>query len=616
MCRNLRVVFIFVFLVLSCNLKREKSALFFTIGSTEQVPSTQAPAPIPPSNEENPTLIYSTASLVLTEGSSTSYTIQVSSAISETLVVNFTCSQTYITCPSSLSFNSSNWNTPQTVVLSIAHDSSITGLRTMQIQHSFTYKTQTQTSQTVDLTILDIDSANIIFNPTSPAPQIKEGTVTDSYTIVLTSIPSSNVTITLSFDSSKLMSINGNSSGTYTLTFTPVNYNIPQTLLFASPFDTGLGNRTVTVSHNVTSSDVNYNNFSLNNITVNIEGNSGGSVGLGSFQSGIVNAGFSSHSVTLSPAVDPAKAYVYCNFEYSSSSPNTAATCQLNPTGSQVVIQTGGGTWTKVNWYVVEMQTGLKVERGVSTFITGEDTKTTTLTNSFYLQSSFVILYTRTNSTNHANDAERLVKGKLLNSTTLELTRDKSNTAGMNVTVEWQVIELAGAKVVSGSTNITPTQTTKTVTLPNTVNLSKSFLIFNTSANSSVNGEEQNYYVRGRFASSNSLTFARDGSSGKVEINYFAIELVDSSTVQSGIGLLIGATSVMGVASLSPPVVTTRSMVVFSNSTSGSDISFQDSGTFSVLFNSSPIATQVQFTRFNHENHTCKIDWFVIEFPP
>jgi len=116
MCRNLRVVFIFVFLVLSCNLKREKSALFFTIGSTEQVPSTQAPAPIQTSNEENPTLIYSTASLVLTEGSSTSYTIQVSSAISETLVVNFTCSQTYITCPSSLSFNSSNWNTPQTVV--------------------------------------------------------------------------------------------------------------------------------------------------------------------------------------------------------------------------------------------------------------------------------------------------------------------------------------------------------------------------------------------------------------------------------------------------------------------------------------------------------------------
>jgi len=43
----------------------------------------------------------------------------------------------------------------------------------MQIQHSFTYKTQTQSSQTLNLTILDIDSANIILNPTSPTPKIK-----------------------------------------------------------------------------------------------------------------------------------------------------------------------------------------------------------------------------------------------------------------------------------------------------------------------------------------------------------------------------------------------------------------------------------------------------------
>lgn len=605
-------------IISSCNFHPKKSVFFFDLVEN---PATSTPLnpdepSLPSTAESNPTLIFSTTNLVLTEGSSTSYTIHLSSAVTETLTVNFTCSQTYITCPSAISFDSSNWNTPQIIILSIAHDVSVTGIRTMTISHSFVYKTQTQSSDTLNLTILDIDSANIQFSPSSPSPQIKEGTVTDFYTVVLTSAPSSNVSITITYDSSKLMSINGDSSGTYSLTFTPINYNTPQTLTFSAPFDTGLGNRNVTLSHNVTSSDLNYNGFTLSNVTVQIEGNSGGSVGWGSFQSGTQAAGFTSTSITLATAVNPSKAYVYCNFEYSSSSPSAAATCQLNGTGTQVIIQTGGNPNAKVNWYVVEMETGLKVERGNTTFTTGESTKVQTLSNSFYTQSSFVILYTRTNNTDHTNDAERLVMGSLTSSTSLELKRLKSNTAGMNVVVEWQVVELAGAKVLSGTTSINNAQTTKLVTLSESLNLSKSFLIFNTTAHQLTGGEEQNYYIRGNFNAANSLTFARDGSTGKVDISYFAIEMVDSSAVQSGSGVTVGATTTSVNVSLSPAVVVSRSMIVMSYSTSGSSVSFQDSGTFSAVFASSPTASQVNFNRFNHESHPCTLNWFVIEFPP
>lgn len=593
------------FLMNTCKFENKTSVLSFAFSEISPI-----------TNETNhPSLVISNTSLVLTEGNSKNYSISIDSSITESLTVNFHCSQNYITCPNSLQFDSSNWNIPQTISLSILHDAIITGVRSLIITHSFIYKGQTYTSSNLNLSILDIDTANIQFSPTSPSPQIKEGTVTDSYSIVLTSSPTADVTIQISYDSSKLLSINGNASGTYSLTFTSLNYNIPQTLTLSAPFDTGLGTRSVTLSHNVNSSDFNYHQFSIPNITVNIEENSGGSVGWGSFQSGTQNAGFTSTTIALPTSVNPSKTYVYCNFEYSSSIPSTVATCQLNGSGTGVILQTGGNPNAKVNWYVVEMQTGLKVERGSTTFVTSESTKTETLSSSFYTQSSFVILYTRTNDTNHTNDAERLVMGRLTNSTTLELTRLKSNTTGVNVTVEWQVVELSGAKVISGTVSLNNTQTSNSITLSENINLSKSFLIFNT-ASDLTNGEEQNYYVRGHFSASNSITFNRDGSNGKIDISYFAIEMVDSSTVQSGSGVAVGASSTSVNVSLSPSVVVNRSMIVMSYSTSGSDISYQDSGTFTASFNSSPTANQIIFQRYIHESHPCTINWYAIGFPP
>ncbi|MCX8000278.1 MAG: hypothetical protein N3A69_15225, partial [Leptospiraceae bacterium] len=67
---------------------------------------------------------------------------------------------------------------------------------------------------------------------------------------------------------------------------------------------------------------------------------------------------------------------------------------------------------------------------------------------------------------------------------------------------------------------------------------------------------------------------------------------------------------------LSPSVVVNRSMIVMSYSTLGSDISYQDSGTFTASFNSSPTANQIIFQRYNHESHPCTINWYAIEFPP
>jgi hypothetical protein len=593
-----------IFLNFSCGLNRDKSFYFFNIGESSLLQGTV------------PSLILSTQNVVITEGKSNSYTLVLNQGIQADLVVSFHCSQSYIQCPGDIQFNVNNWNIPQIVILSYEKDNTKTGMRTMNIEHKFNYQGSNIMGDSIQLRILDIDSASIIYNPSLVNPFVREGTVSYTYSIALTSVPSSDVQVVLHYIKDQKLNLNENSTGTYTFTFNSVNYNIPQNVTLSSPFNTGLGNRNVTINSNVTSNDLNYDGFYMDPVNVVVEGNSGGAVGWGSFQSGILNSGFSNSTVNLGTTVNPSKAYVYCSFEYSVSGPNHVGTCQLNETGTQVRVQTGGGTGAKVNWYLVELQTGLKVERGSTLFSTSESLKTVTLNQSFINGSSFVLLYTRTNNTSVTNDAERLVKGKLLNHNTLELSRNKSDTAGMNVTVEWQVVELAGAKVVSGSLNLNQTEAIGNSSLGDSFNLSKSFVHFNTSADSLINGIESNYYIRGRFSSPSTLSFSREGTSGTVYINYFAIELVDASTVQSGVNVPVGNTENNIIVNLTNPVVAARSMVVFSNSTQGLDDSYQDSGTFSVLFDPTPIATQISFTRFVHESHSCSLDWFVIEFPP
>jgi len=93
---------------------------------------------------------------------------------------------------------------------------------------------------------------------------VVEGGATDSYTVVLDAPASTTVTVTVIPDSEATISPD-------TLTFTTLNWNVPQAVTISSPANLGRGDtRTGTITHSVVSADLAYNEISVASVAVTI----------------------------------------------------------------------------------------------------------------------------------------------------------------------------------------------------------------------------------------------------------------------------------------------------------------------------------------------------------
>jgi predicted extracellular nuclease len=96
---------------------------------------------------------------------------------------------------------------------------------------------------------------------------LTEGGTTDTYTIVLNTQPTADVIITITPDSQT-------TTDTTNLTFTPANWNIPQTVTAIAVDDLLVeGTHTSVISHSVASSDSNYNGINIGSVTATITDN-------------------------------------------------------------------------------------------------------------------------------------------------------------------------------------------------------------------------------------------------------------------------------------------------------------------------------------------------------
>lgn len=435
---------------------------------------------------------------------------------------------------------------------------------------------------------------------------IMEGVQPISYNVTLNSQPSSDVTIIISFDSAQLK-VNGSTSSPVSLTFTTSNWSTAQTIDIIAVFDNITeGTHTSFYTISATSADSNFTGSST--YSVSITDNAGSKL-LSSFQSGTLTDPTNSSTAALGTTVDITKSFVYCNFKLSSSSPTYAPTCQLKSDGTAVEIKTGAATTnanTAIDWYVASFSVGSSVQRGSTTLNSGVSTQNVTLGTAIDTARTFVIAYSRSASGGTNEDEQRTVRARLIAADTLELSRNENTT--MNTIVEWQVIQLDGARVQSGIITIANGSSSGSATI-SAIDLTKSFIIFNSKAGSGVDGVERDYYVRGSYASSTSISFIRNGNSDTVDISWFAIEMADGSTAQSGTVATSGVTTSVTISSVN----TGKTMIVMSNriQTGDSGVTTQDSGTYYARFNSS---TQIDFARFNDEGNSGSISWFAVQF--
>ncbi len=170
--------------------------------------------------------------------------------------------------PASLKFTPSNWNAPQTVTVTGVDDNEIDGKQTYKVvtgkATSADARYQDVDADDVEVTNSDNDSAGITVSPKTGLTTTEAGG-TDTFTIVLDSAPTADVTIALSSSDDTEGTVSPVS-----VTFTPTNWKSPQTVTVTGVDDTEAdGDQPYNiVTAAAASTDTNYKNLNADDVAV------------------------------------------------------------------------------------------------------------------------------------------------------------------------------------------------------------------------------------------------------------------------------------------------------------------------------------------------------------
>ncbi|HEY9690604.1 MAG TPA: Calx-beta domain-containing protein [Oculatellaceae cyanobacterium] len=122
-------------------------------------------------------------------------------------------------------------------------------------------------AKTTSFTIAAPPTPGITVTQSGGSTAVTEGGNTDSYNLVLKTQPTADVTVTLNADDQI-------TTDKTTLTFTPDNWNLPQTVTITAVNDTTPeGNGSSALAHTISSLDPNYTNITLPDLAVSINDN-------------------------------------------------------------------------------------------------------------------------------------------------------------------------------------------------------------------------------------------------------------------------------------------------------------------------------------------------------
>ena len=206
------------------------------------------------------------------DGSSTgAYTLVLNTMPSADVTITVASSDTLAATVSSetLTFTTTDWNTAQTVTVTGVSDTA-PGDRTVTLSHTAAstdsnYNGVAITIASVTVTVDNDDAAaGVTVTPTTLTVS-EDGSALDTYTLVLDTMPSADVTITVASSDTLAATVSSAS-----LTFTPTNWNTAQTVTVTGVNDTALGDRTVTLSHTAASTDSNYNGGAITIASVTV----------------------------------------------------------------------------------------------------------------------------------------------------------------------------------------------------------------------------------------------------------------------------------------------------------------------------------------------------------
>jgi hypothetical protein len=229
------------------------------LSSNEYDPVTDKTEPITVTDTNVAGFTVSTTTLTVAENAGTgTYTVVLTSQPTSNVVISNTSSATAdaTVSPSTLTFTNANWNVPQTVTITAVDDSIDTpaddtaNITVSVVDASSDNNFDLLADQTVVVTATDDDNAGFTIVTTDNLTG--EDGSTGSFTIVMKTQPTANVSVALS--SSDTVEGTVQSSVVFTpatLTFTPANWNTPQTVTMTAVNDVDLANEVTTITATV-----------------------------------------------------------------------------------------------------------------------------------------------------------------------------------------------------------------------------------------------------------------------------------------------------------------------------------------------------------------------------
>ena len=193
----------------------------------------------------------STDALELPEGGSQSYTVVLDTepAADVTVQIQVPDNADIAVNQTALTFTADDWNTPQTVTVTAAHDDDAVADDPVVLTHTVRggdYEGVTAAS--VEATITEDDTAGVTIS--TDALEVPEGG-SQSYTVVLDTEPAADVTVTIQVPDNADIAVDQTA-----LTFTTDNWNTPQTVtVTAAHDDDAVADDPVVLTHTVRGGD-------------------------------------------------------------------------------------------------------------------------------------------------------------------------------------------------------------------------------------------------------------------------------------------------------------------------------------------------------------------------
>ncbi len=225
-------------------------------------------------NDASGITVAPTTGLITTEaGGTASFTVVLGSQPTGNVTIGLSSSDTTegTVAPASLVFTPANWSTAQSVTVTGVDDALVDGTIAYSIVTAAATSSDSNynglNASDVGVSNNDNDSAAVTVIQSSGNTAVTEGGSTDSFTVALSSQPTSNVTVLFS-TSGQLDASPGS------VVFTTLNWNVAQSVTVTATDDNLVEGATVeSIGASVSSSDPSYNNIAVAAVSVAVTDN-------------------------------------------------------------------------------------------------------------------------------------------------------------------------------------------------------------------------------------------------------------------------------------------------------------------------------------------------------